>query len=403
MGMVWILRQFTLSLKMGLALACILGLGFALTQHSASSHGFEAKPAFHGQNSKMLPLFFLSFQPFALPSAFAKLPSGAHKQQLGNLMLRYGQEQDWLDWFGAALQQPKLPSPETLQKLYDEPEIAPTLPFLPEKLHRLRARSIPWYAYLPRPFFHSQNQFQVWLWGDAKQRRGLLRGDLGFSQTNGLPVLELVLNAASKTLLFSVFSMLLGMGLGLFLALLAVHKNWPSIPFFLFSVVPSFLVGAFVFLIFDWGGAESPGLNLSNGLFAFLLAYKLPLITLTLINAGIFAAHFQTWIKAETLRPFFKTALAKGLSPLMALLVHALRAALGLILTFFVQRLPLLLSGTVVIEVMFGIPGFGRLAWLGVLENDSSVVLGCLLLAALAGWVSVYLNGLLTKYRISIQ
>jgi len=125
--------------------------------------------------------------------------------------------------------------------------------------------------------------------------------------------------------------------------------------------------------------------------------------TTTPINAGIFAAHFQTWIKAETLRPFFKTALAKGLSPLMALLVHALRAALGLILTFFVQRLPLLLSGTVVIEVMFGIPGFGRLAWLGVLENDSSVVLGCLLLAALAGWVSVYLNGLLTKYRISIQ
>jgi peptide/nickel transport system permease protein len=83
--------------------------------------------------------------------------------------------------------------------------------------------------------------------------------------------------------------------------------------------------------------------------------------------------------------------------------MHALRAALNLVVAFFVQRLPLIISGTVIIEVMFGVPGFGRLAWLAVLENDQPLVLGCLLLAALFAWASVYLHSVFSKNSILIR
>jgi len=403
MGMVLILRQLALGMKMGLALICILCLGFFLS-HSRSTASFsETTPPFYAQNSKNLPAFYLSFQPRALPLAFANLPAGPLKHQLGKLMLRYGQEQDWMQWFQEATQNQQVPGPEILNQLYNQPELAPSLAFLPPALQRLQARSIPWYAYLPRLCFHRCNQFDEWLLGDSTQGYGFLQGNLGFSQSNGLPVLDLILPAASKTLLFSSFALVLGTVLGLLLSVVAVRHQWPGIFFILASIVPSFLIGGFVFLMFDRGGAETPAFanNLNFG--SFLLAYKLPLIALTLINTMVFAAHNQTWILAETLRPFFQTALAKGLNPMQALCRHALRAALPLMLTFFVQRLPLLLSGTVVIEVMFGIPGFGRLAWLAVLENDQPLVLGCLLISALAGWASVYLNSLISKNNISYR
>ncbi len=392
MGLDWILRRFAFALKMSLALFCILCLGFALSVPSTRTSFSETKPATQRQTQAVLPVFYLSFQPYALPPAFSKLAAGPHKRELGKLMLRYGQEAAWIAWFNAAIQKAELPNPKTMAQIYERPELARTLSFLPDPLQHLTARQIPWQGYLPRPAFHSCNQFRVWMFGRSIEQKGLIRGDLGFSQSNRLPVIDLVRDAAANTLKFSIPSMLLGFVLGLLLALFAAHRRWPSSPFMLLSILPSFLMGAFVFLVFDWGGTATPASAAHLNLPSFLLAYKLPLIALTLINTAIFAAHHQVWIQAETHQPFFQTALAKGLSPFRALSMHALRAALNLVVAFFVQRLPLLISGTVVIEVMFGVPGFGRLAWLAVLENDQPLVLGCLLLAALFAWASVYLH-----------
>jgi len=401
--MAWILRRFTFTLKMALALVCILCLGFTLSVPSTENLVFETNSTAQLPASEQLPVFYLGFQPYALSEAYSALPAGPYKHQLGKLILRYGQEKDWIDWFKAARRSAELPSPDILDQLFEEPELAPNLPCLPVKLKRLKVRSLPWYEYLPRPAFYPCNEFQVWLFGRTAKQQGLLHGNLGFSRSNRWPVLDLVLKAAGTTLRFSVPALILGFILSLFLALFATLHGWPSTPFLLLSIVPSFLMGALVFIMFDWGGATTPSAATSLHLISFLLAYKLPLITLSSINMAIFAAHNQVWIQTETQRLFFQTALAKGLTSFQALSIHALRAALPLILTFLLQRLPLLISGTVVVEVMFGVPGFGRLAWMAVLEKDQPLVLGCLLFAALIAWVAVYLNTLLAKYSKSVQ
>ena len=119
MGLDWILRRFAFALKMSLALFCILCLGFALSVPSTRTSFSETKPATQRQTQAVLPVFYLSFQPYALPPAFSKLAAGPHKRELGKLMLRYGQEAAWIAWFNAAIQKAELPNPKTMAMTVD--------------------------------------------------------------------------------------------------------------------------------------------------------------------------------------------------------------------------------------------------------------------------------------------
>lgn len=392
MGINWPIKLCTFALKMGVSFLCILLLGYALTlPQGAVSLYSENHHA--SVNISEAPAFYVSLQPSGLPSAFVSLPECPQKKTLGILILKYGHALDWIHWFKSMNNLNQLPSNEVFESLIQDTVLGASASVLPIHLRNLKPRKWPWYEALPAVQFHSNNQFHTYVFGDSKQK-GLISGNLGNSYRNHLPVKPLILNAAKSTIQFALPAFIISCAIGLVLGLISTYLRAPVFLVFLVSIIPSYVLGAFVFLVFDWGGTASPPTLETGDFFQITKAYFLPILTLVLVHSSLFSAHIQFWLQGETRRDYFRTALAKGIGPFQALLIHAMRATLPLIITFFLHRFPLVLSGTVVVEVMFGVPGFGRLAWLAVLEKDQPIVLGCMLLASILAWITVLLNGL---------
>jgi peptide/nickel transport system permease protein len=127
------------------------------------------------------------------------------------------------------------------------------------------------------------------------------------------------------------------------------------------------------------------GANLTG--FAFLSDRLEHLILPALALASFFVAVYARLVRTSMLevqrQDFMRTAHAKGLSPLLIQLRHALRNALIPVTTVAGMHLGNLLGGAVVVETLFGWPGMGRLALEAVLARDFSVLLGVLLLSSL--------------------
>ena len=394
MGMNWLFKQWTFALKMGLSFLCILLLGFGLTLPQGAVHSnSKNKNAPLIPNSEA-PAFYVSIQPIFLPADYANLPDCPQKKTLGILIFKYGHGLDWIHWFKSMHHQQRLPSPKVFESLTKDSNLVASAPFLPIHLRSLKPIPQNWFSALPSLHFHSNNLFHRYAFGDSKQNQGLISGHFGYSLRNHLPVKPLILNAAKSTLRFAFPAFILSCMVGLVLGLVSTYLRFPVLPMFLISIIPSYVLGAFVFLAFDWGGSTLPPTVENENIVQIIKAYSLPILTLVLVHSSLLSAHIHFWMQEETKHDYYRTALAKGLRPLHALFVHALRAILPLILTFFLQRFPLILSGTVVVEVMFEVPGFGRLAWVAVSENDQPIVLGCMLLASVLAWITVFLNGL---------
>ena len=108
----------------------------------------------------------------------------------------------------------------------------------------------------------------------------------------------------------------------------------------------------------------------------------LPVVTLALIGAGG-TARFQRAAMIETLsQDFIRTARAKGLPERAVILKHALRNSLLPVITLFGLSLPVLLSGSVLVETVFGWPGLGMLTVDSVQSRDYMVVTAIGLISA---------------------
>jgi peptide/nickel transport system permease protein len=162
------------------------------------------------------------------------------------------------------------------------------------------------------------------------------------------------------TLLQSLPSYVLGLGLVLVFAYGAALGGWPEA-----LRLPAF--GA------ERIGAEflTPGGRLADRLRHLVL----PVLTLALIGAAG-AARYARAATSEALRqPFIRTARAKGLGEGRVLWRHALRAALVPLITLIGLQLPALFSGAVFVEAIFAWPGMGRIAVEAVQARDYPVVM----------------------------
>lgn len=222
--------------------------------------------------------------------------------------------------------------------------------------------------------------------------------DLGVSPRHNQPVLDLILARLGPTLV------LMGSALGLALAggilcgtvMAAGVGHWPDRVLSVLALVlystPSFWLGLMAVVLFAVKlGWLPPGGNVTidagfSG-WGFAADYARHLVLPALAMAGFFLAIFSRLTRAAMLevsrQDFVRTAEAKGLSPFVVTVRHVLRNALIPVTTVAGMHFGTLLGGSVVIEVVFGWPGLGRLALESVLSRDYHVLLGILFLSSL--------------------
>lgn len=221
---------------------------------------------------------------------------------------------------------------------------------------------------------------------------GLLRGDLGQSILLGRSVARAIAERLPATLALAAFAFVLTAVLGVVLGTIAAVRQhtWVDQAVMTVAVVgvslPGFWLGLILIILFsvmlDWlpaGGyvpfAQSPG--------AWLRALILPATSLALLQIGLLARITRSTV-AETLRQdYVRTARAKGLPAWLVVGRHALGNAAIPIMTVLGIGVSLLLSGSVVVETVFSIPGLGRLMATAILARDYPVIQGGLLITAL--------------------
>lgn len=229
-------------------------------------------------------------------------------------------------------------------------------------------------------------QFTHWI------QQVFLRGDLGDSLVQEQPVLEMILQRAQPTLSLAVvgavFSTLIGIPFGVIAAV--KHNSWLDRTLMSAAIIglsiPNFWLGvllvlglAIYFPILPPSGFQS----IQEGGLASLRYLILPGLAIGASNAAFLARMVRSSMLDVLGQDYVRTARAKGLRENSVIYRHALRNAMIAPLTIVGLLVANLASGTVIIEIVFNIPGVGRLLISSVGRRDYPVMQGVILITAM--------------------
>jgi peptide/nickel transport system permease protein len=227
-------------------------------------------------------------------------------------------------------------------------------------------------------------QYFYFLFGHGEKNKGVLRGDFGFSYRHEVPALGLVVEHIPATVYLAVISMIIGLAIAIPAGIVsAVFRNtWidhlSSVISMFGQSLPNFWLGLMLIILFSvylrWlptSGYEGPEHVLLPALTAGLYA-----------TARIMRMMRSTLLEVMGL-DFVRTARAKGLGEIAVIVRHALKNAAIPVVTLVGLELGLLLSGTVVTEVVFAWPGVGFLTVDAIINQDYPVVQAAVTLLAI--------------------
>lgn len=227
----------------------------------------------------------------------------------------------------------------------------------------------------------------------------IFRGDLGWSVSRSRPVARLLAETLPPTLLLAgaalTLHVLLGLGLGVVSA--ARRGRWPDRALTLASLslyaMPTFWLGLMAILglsylvpLFPASSMNAVGAedwSLGRRLLDALWHLALPAAVLGLSSAAAMTRFVRAGLLEALGQEFIRAARARGLGGGRVMLVHALRNSLGPVINLVGLSLPILVSGSLIVEVVFAWPGVGRLTYDAIMAKDLSVVLVTTLLASL--------------------
>lgn len=231
-------------------------------------------------------------------------------------------------------------------------------------------------------------------------RRGVLRGDFGLSLVNRRPAMQVILERLPNTLLLMLtaeFVILVGsLMIGIYAALrqYSFMDNLISTLSFIGYSMPIFFVALGLMYIFSvnfraWGlpylptvGMFDPKVGKTFGQVAWHMV--LPVITIALTSFAANSRYVRSTMLEALNQDYIRTARSKGLPRRSVVFVHALKNASLPIITVVGLDLPFLLGGAIVTERIFAWPGMGRLFLDHVARGDTPVVMGILMLIAVA-------------------
>ncbi len=226
----------------------------------------------------------------------------------------------------------------------------------------------------------------------------LAHGDLGTSYVQGRPASQIILERLPATLLLTATALtiasILGLGFGIFTA--TRRRAWQDTTattvLLATYAAPVFLIGQALILLFALGAGWFPvqgmtsAVTPSNGFsHAVDVAHHLvlPALVLAAPEVAVIGRLTRVGLLQELGSDHVRTARAKGSPPPMVVGKHALRGAVMPVVTVIGNRVAHLASGAVVVEVVFGWPGMGRLLVDALRDQDSPIILGIFLLVSL--------------------
>ncbi len=214
------------------------------------------------------------------------------------------------------------------------------------------------------------------------------RGDLGRSLFLDKSVSSALLERAQPTLLLTILSSLVAIVVGLPSGIIAARRrgSWIDVGSMGIAMLgismPTFWLGLNLILLFavQWRALPVAGYEpLSSGLWTSLKYMILPAITLGVAQAALLARMTRSMMLEVLNQDFVRTARAKGLNEHSVIYRHALRNAFIPLLTVIGLIVAALLSGAVVTEQIFNIPGVGRLLIQAIGRRDFPLVQGAVL------------------------
>ncbi len=246
----------------------------------------------------------------------------------------------------------------------------------PDQIAQMRAQ-----LHLDEPLLQQYGRF-VW---------NALHGDLGLSIRSRRPVTREILENLPSTAQLAAASIVVAVGLGVALGLLAAlfRNSWLDVGSMLVGLLgvsmPSFWLGLLLIFVFSlhlgWFPATGGGT---------LRHLVLPMLTLGMIASAIVARLTRSSMLEVLGQDYIRTARVKGLAGWGVVVRHGLRNALIPVVTIFGLQFGNLLAGAVIVETVFSRPGLGRLIVGGILNKDFPLVQGTILFIA-AGYVIVNL------------
>ncbi len=221
----------------------------------------------------------------------------------------------------------------------------------------------------------------------------MARGDWGWSFSTSLPVIELIKRHWIYSFQLILLSMLFASSLGIFIGIYSAVKQYTKTDYiatffsFIGISIPNFWLGIMLILIFSvqlgwfktYYDTGLPMFSLAN-----LKALILPVITL---GTGMMAGYTR-YARSATLdnlrKEFVKTARAKGLPERVVIGKHVFRNAILPIITIIMFDLAgVVFGGAYLTEIIFGIPGLGRVSFNAIFANDYPVVITITLIGAM--------------------
>jgi peptide/nickel transport system permease protein len=222
---------------------------------------------------------------------------------------------------------------------------------------------------------------------------GVLHGDLGESIRINKPVLELVAEKLPVTAELAFMALLISLTIGITAGVVSAVKNGTVIDyganvFALWGLsTPNFWLGFLLIILFSvklgWlpaSGFVPPSENLGQNLATLIM----PAFVLGNASAAVLMRHTRSAMLQVLSADYVRTARAKGLDERVVVLKHGLRNALIPVVTLGALEFGTLLSGAVLTEQVFTIPGFGKLIVDAVFNRDYAVVQGVVLCTATA-------------------
>ena len=254
----------------------------------------------------------------------------------------------------------------------------PAIPATVDDIARIRAK-----LGLDQPVYI---QFGDWVWR-------LLQGDLGISIFTNLPVAKLVQQRLEPTVALTVATLIVSVVVAIPVGVLAAWRagSWIDRVVMVFAVlgfsVPVFVLAYILIYIFAIWLDVLPVqgyVSITVGLWPFLSHIILPSMALGMIYAALIARITRASMLDVLAQDYIRTAQAKGLSNEQVLIGHALKNAAVPIVTIIGIGVALLISGVVVTETVFAIPGLGRLTVDAILRRDYPIIQGIILIFSAA-------------------
>ena len=315
---------------------------------------------------------------------------------------------------------------EKLTALYETPymsKLKDKLDVTKTRFEEVQNTATPWKKYIPALNYYPKNQYHRWIFGDghwltgsnAKFSRGVIRGDFGTSYTTKMPIQEVISNKIFWSFFFTMISVILGYLVSIPLGIrAAVNKGSrfdriTTVVLFVLYSIPNFWLATLLLMTFanpdvlHWfpaSGVEpvrgfAPDASFFEIWGARAEYLVLPIISYTYSSFAFLSRTMRVSMLEIVNQDYIRTARAKGLSENTVIYKHGLRNALLPIITVFANIFPVAIGGSVILEVIFTIPGMGSEVFNAIVNQNYPMIITVLTITGVLTLVGYLVSDIL--------